>query len=356
MSGLTLHRRALVVGGIVLAAPTGARAATDAIDVPALVETLARLVEREYPDPEIGRAVAARLKAKLRAGAYGDLDHTALAAVLTADMRAAGRDEHFQVHFKPDEAAMRASADDPPVSEPPKPTPREPSARARAIFAPQAYGVTRAEIMPGNIGLLQVDNFVPLYEVTRGRFGNAFALLADTYGLVIDLRGNSGGMAESAAHLVSYLFDRESFLLDRLVWRRQPAEESRTSRDLAGPNYGERRPVFVCTGRRTFSAAEAVAYDVQAFKRGLTVGVKSRGGANPGDFFNLGQGFQAFTPQGRAINAATGTNWEGVGVIPDVPADKDRAVEVAWRQAIEAALAQTSDQTAIEVLREGLST
>ena len=40
-------------------------------------------------------------------------------------------------------------------------------------------------------------------------------------------------------------------------------------------------------------------------------------------------------PWGRAINPITGTNWEGIGVVPDVYAPADEALETAHRLALE---------------------
>ena len=40
----------------------------------------------------------------------------------------------------------------------------------------------------------------------------------------------------------------------------------------------------------------------------------------------LGDHFAAMVPSGRAINPTTRTNWEGVGVAPDVAVDPDKAL------------------------------
>ncbi len=38
----------------------------------------------------------------------------------------------------------------------------------------------------------------------------------------------------------------------------------------------------------------------------------------------------AFIPIGRAVNPITHTNWEGVGVHPDVPVAADQALDTAY--------------------------
>lgn len=329
---MSILRRHLLLAAA--AAPTAVFAQT-AVDGARLARSLAELVDLEYPDADAAHALATTLRNNARRGAYRSLTPATLAERLTTDLRASIHDEHLRVTYEPNEADMRS-----PIQRgaptPASPAPATPSQRARDIFGPENYGVKSARVMPENIGVLEVDNFAPLYDITCEKFGAAMTLLSDTRALLLDLRANGGGNASSSNYLTSYFFDRDPFLLSRMIWRRSPVEENRTTRDLVGPNYGEQRPVFVLTSRQTFSAAEAVAYDLQSLGRARVVGENTRGGANPGDFFNIGQGFVAFMPQGHAQSARTGGNWDGVGVHPDIEASADTALEVAHRVAIEA--------------------
>lgn len=45
-------------------------------------------------------------------------------------------------------------------------------------------------------------------------------------------------------------------------------------------------------------------------------------------------------PNARAINALTGTNWEGVGVTPDIAVPQEEALRTAYRAALKEALAR----------------
>jgi retinol-binding protein 3 len=51
----------------------------------------------------------------------------------------------------------------------------------------------------------------------------------------------------------------------------------------------------------------------------------------------------AFIPVGRAINPITKTNWEGVGVRPDVPVRENQALDTAYVMALEKQLGRTTD-------------
>ncbi|WP_309661465.1 S41 family peptidase [Sphingomonas sp.] len=318
-----------------------------------VAETLADLVEREYPDPLLARAIATGIRREMRSNRYSMTDPQAFAAALTADLRKPGHDEHLKVTYDPKDAAMRTSAKAAPAPANP-PSPKTPSLRAKAVFGPQGYGVIKAELLEGNIGLLRIDNFVPLYDLVKERIGHAIDLLSDSWAMILDLRHNGGGTSDTPAYLLSYFFDRPPFLLNRMVWRRQPEERIETTRNIIGPSYGESRPLIAAISSETFSAAEAVAYSLQSTKRATIVGQTTRGGANPGDFFDIGQGFVAFCPQGQAVDAVTGRNWEGTGVIPDVPTSPQDILRIAHCTAVQKALAQAKDSDAISQLKGAL--
>ena len=88
-------------------------------------------------------------------------------------------------------------------------------------------------------------------------------------------------------------------------------------------------PVSVLVGARTFSGGEEVAYDLQALGRARVVGETSGGGAHPRVGFPLTDVLQAHVPVARSVNAVTGGNWEGVGVVPDLPCAAHDALDVA---------------------------
>jgi len=103
---------------------------------------------------------------------------------------------------------------------------------------------------------------------------------------------------------------------------------------VSGKKFGAGKPVYVLTSSRTFSGAEEFAYDLQTQKRATIVGETTGGGANPGGPVRLPYDLTLFVPTGRAINPVTKTNWEGVGVKPDVAVSADSALDVAHGLAV----------------------
>jgi C-terminal processing protease CtpA/Prc len=92
-------------------------------------------------------------------------------------------------------------------------------------------------------------------------------------------------------------------------------------------------PVYILTSKRTFSAAEAFAYDLQALKRATVVGEPTGGGAHPFQYRRVRPHFVLSLAEARSLNPITKQNWQGVGVQPDVlvPAENafDKAFELA---------------------------
>ena len=50
-------------------------------------------------------------------------------------------------------------------------------------------------------------------------------------------------------------------------------------------------------------------------------------------------------PYGRAVNPVTGTNWEGVGVEPDLKIPTERALLVARTEALKELIRKTKDES-----------
>jgi C-terminal processing protease CtpA/Prc len=96
------------------------------------------------------------------------------------------------------------------------------------------------------------------------------------------------------------------------------------------------KPIYVLVDQRTISGGEQFAYDMKALHRATLIGVTTAGGANPGSEVALSEQFSMFVPHGQARNPYTGTNWEGVGLRPDVRIRPQAALLKAYEFALRA--------------------
>jgi hypothetical protein len=60
-------------------------------------------------------------------------------------------------------------------------------------------------------------------------------------------------------------------------------------------------------------------------------------------------------PEGRAINPVTKTNWEGIGVKPNIAVPQEEALKVAQRTALLHLIGTTTDDQQLANLRRALA-
>jgi C-terminal processing protease CtpA/Prc len=244
---------------------------------------------------------------------------------LDKDLREIGHDKHLSVHYSvhalPPERAEGAT--------PPTPSAEE-GTRERRQMDEINCGFRKAEQLDGNVGYLKFDMFADP-EICGPTAAAAMSFLAGTRALIMDLRENDGGTPGMIAVVESYLFDRRTHLND--VWTRHTGstEEFWTRDSVPGRRFGGEKPVYVLTSARTFSGAEAFAYDLGANKRATIVGETTRGGAHLVRGRRIDDHFMIRVPWARAINPITHANWEGVGVEPDVKVPASEALATAQK-------------------------
>jgi C-terminal processing protease CtpA/Prc len=87
--------------------------------------------------------------------------------------------------------------------------------------------------------------------------------------------------------------------------------------------------VRVLVSERTFSSGEALAYHLQSRGRARVVGQQTPGAADHITPVRLSGHVRAFLPEARVRDAVTATNWEGTGVVPDLPCEPAAALQAA---------------------------
>jgi hypothetical protein len=289
-----------------------------------VVENAAKVLNASYVYPDVAKRMEAALRLGQKRGAYqGISDGEVFAYRLSDDLIAVSHDKHVSVHFSPGLV---------PPDPPDEPTrrPQIDPARARQLAASNC-GFEEAEHLPPNIGYLRVEEFDEP-EVCAPTAIAAMNFLGDSDALIIDLRDNHGGRAEMVALIASYLFNEPTHLDDIYDRQKNTTEQTWTFPYFPGKRFAG-KPVFVLTSRRTFSAAEEFSYDLKNLARATLIGETTGGGAHTVGPHRLDDHFFIEVPFGRFISPITKTDWEGVGVEPDIKLPAADALTEALRRA-----------------------
>jgi len=298
-----------------------------------IVTKALELLRANYVFPEQAGQAATAIEARLEAGEYDDLDEITLTERLTRDLQEITGDRHLRVAPGGGPGPRRQR-----IAEPEEPKDHEARRLAmRRMGRLDNFGIRQVERLDGNVGYLDVRR-VAVPANAGPAIGAAMELVAGTYALIIDLRHNGGGAPEGVVFWCSYLLDERPTHLNDIFH----ADTGETRQFWALPYVpGTRyldRPVFVLTSGRTFSGGEDFAYTLQALGRATVVGETTGGGAHPTRGFPISAAVHIGIPFARSVNPVTGTNWQGTGVVPDVPADAERAYDVAYARALEKVL------------------
>jgi Peptidase family S41 len=303
----------------------------------AVAVAAAQKLEAYYVYPSRAREAASLVRRNAASGAYDGLRDTALATRVTSDLATVLHDKHVRLSYSVDvNPPAKASGDGE--------SPEEIAAQAR-FYRQIGYGLGRVAHLPGNVGYIDLRYFFQTPDTLATVFDGVVNSVAYSDAIVIDLRRNHGGDPIAVARVLSHFLPPKTHLNDFVGRGDGDAKvvNSTYTTDVPGPRITA--PVYVLTSGETFSGGEECAYDLQSLKRGTLVGATTGGGANPGDTRRIDDHFLIFVPTERARNPITNTNWEGVGVKPDIEVPRDRALVTAYGMALDTRLRDTSLST-----------
>lgn len=299
-----------------------------------LLAAAGQVMSSTYVFPQMGEQVQAALRDPLRTQALASTaDPVRFAEQLTGLLQALTQDRHLRVAYSAEPQAGQPGNDAPSA---------EQAARERLREQQLNFGIERVERLPGNIGLIEVREFIAP-ERAGNTIAAALALVAHTDTLIVDLRRNPGGDPATVALMSSYLFDQRTHLSTFHEREGDRTEQSWTQDWVPGPRFGGKKPVYVLVSAGSASGAEEFSYNLKNLRRATLVGETTAGAANPGDWRRLHPHFRIFVPTGRATSPITGTNWEATGVEPHVKTSADDALRMAQWLALEPIIAAATD-------------
>ncbi len=265
------------------------------------------LVRSHYVFPDVAEEIVAGLDDSVADGSPDDI-----AAAWTSQLQSVNQDRHLRVRRR--RAVQPAGESDM-------------KAHYAADAIRNAGGVQGVSRLDARTGLLTIAPYLSPMHMAEPYLIAAFALLNGVDRLVIDVRDALGGTPETVAFICGHLLGDEPVHLHDVLDRDGAVRQFWTS-PTAGRLPVETR-IAVLTSERTFSAAEELAYNLQALQRATIFGRPTRGGAHPTEIFDLTETLEVAIPVARSVNAVTGTNWEQVGVVPDVNCEPSDALDQA---------------------------
>jgi len=285
------------------------------------VRTIAQYISDLYFDEAKAAEISRSLLSAFEDGAFSSITTAEqLADALTG--RLVSEDRHFNVRFIGCEAVEQIMSESA-ASDSNADTDRQ--AAMRRIN----YGFSSVEILPGNIGYIEAKRFYPI-ALSQKVISSALEFVANTDAVIIDVRQNNGGPPGTVQFLIShFLSGDEPTLINTFITRESEHPIQMWSLPSSPSGNRPNTPLVVLTSGRTGSAAEAFAYHLQAMKRATIIGETTGGAGNPGGSYLTDEGFSIFISTAAARNPITRSNWEGVGVVPDIVVPSAQSLERA---------------------------
>jgi len=187
----------------------------------------------------------------------------------------------------------------------------------------------RSVRLDDKIGYLRISSFMESTADDLGKHLDKLSRPKKIDGLILDLRGNPGGLLDQAVRVVNAFVDEGPVVYtigrDRANKEVEYAQKGRQRTDV---------PVVVLVDGSSASASEIVAGALQDYRRAVIAGQKTFGKGSVQTIVPLGDDSglkltiaRYYTPSGRSIQAR--------GILPDVliePVDP-KAVEAAYKSA-----------------------
>lgn len=309
-----------------------------------VIDQVKALIADNYVFAEQVNYIHHSLDSLTRTTTYTDLnDFKDFADVLTDHLVQVTGDKHFKVQFNPELVQSRREwtkrqQENSQDEESERVAPRasdDDSIDWNLWYAQKEnFGFGNIKILEGNIGYMKFDFWQPL-DWVRPTIDAAMRFVGHTDALIIDLTENQGGYSPSDSYLGSYFFDEEPTLWASSYYRPTGETASVYTFEELGTERYLHRPVYILVSDQTFSLAEKFAYSMKHFGKAIIIGQTSAGAAHAIDFIEVNDHYLIQLPIMYNIHPVTKTDWEGVGVIPDIEAPRRETLQIAHLTALD---------------------
>ena len=182
---------------------------------------------------------------------------------------------------------------------------------------PRLYLVLRSERFEHRGFTIGVVHFSNWFDPIARGIDKALFSMRDCDGIVLDLRGNSGGAGNLARRVAGHFFDEQVSLGTQVMRRSSQEYAVRPRRSRRGREVGIfTGPLVILADETTGSCSEIFAGGMQALGRARVIGGQTAGAALPGNLTELPNGDYLLHAVADFITVR-GESMEGDGVIPD---------------------------------------
>jgi carboxyl-terminal processing protease len=168
----------------------------------------------------------------------------------------------------------------------------------------QIKNVTYAGMLDDGVGYIRLERFSRRAGDEVRQAIKEMKLNGDVKGVVLDLRGNPGGLLDAAVDVVSKFIPRGSLVVSTKGRRPEAEKKYFSSEEPVAPSV----PLVLLTDRNSASASEIVAGSLQDLDRALIVGTRTFGKGLVQTIVPLNYGAQLkittaryYIPSGRSI-------------------------------------------------------
>jgi hypothetical protein len=321
--------------------------AARALNPQAVVAEVRKIIAERYVLPERRPALDAVLAEGLSSGRYRVSDPRQLATLINADLERVGKDKHLSFDYNPEQASMFAS----------RRNAAGPDNEAyEAMVRTRNHGIMELKVLPGNVRYMDYRGFDWIGPDTAAALDNAMTFLAGGDAVIIDIRRNGGGSPAAVQYITSHFMEAGKPLMTFHMNGKASPDTTATLAEIKAPRMIG-KPLYVLTSGGSASAAEEFAGHVGGYKFGELVGENTAGAGFRNELVPVAGDFVISVSVGRAVLAATGKDWEAVGLAPTMAAKVPAALDVAQAAALRrlAGTASGRDKVRLESLADALS-
>lgn len=283
------------------------------------IKQVQHIIERDYLHKTKAQFLVEKLNRKILLDPFkfnGDL--TRFAKQLAAFMRSASGDAHLDIveNITPIDISINKGA----------------KSASNNLNQANLLNFSAVDILPGNIGYIRVKNLY-YHDMSKLNIANVFADLSLVDALIIDLTELEGSSYSLVQYMLGFFLPSSTVLGHIETNKGIPNEKLIARQDLDTARFKGDLPIYIINSGFVSGAGEFFSYTLKHFDKAVIIGESTMGIADLVNTIYINDQLSMKLPVKSLINPITESNWEGDGVIPDIPLNMAQSFEKAYQLA-----------------------